>query len=96
MAQVYVSEWGASTAKPHFSGFELQILASQLRLNYRVAFEKGKDGWIVVRCPSLKGAVSQGRDKSEALRNIVDAIFLILQDVHGVEAPEFSISWDEI
>lgn len=48
---------------------------------FKAALEPGPDGYIVVRCPSLKGCVSQGRTEEEALSNIREAIELYL----GVE-----------
>ncbi len=35
---------------------------------------KDEDGYWVVECPSLKGCVSQGKTKDEALSNIKEAI----------------------
>jgi len=61
---------------------------------YRVLLEKGQDGWIVARCRDIKGAISQGKDRDEALRNIIEAISVILEDT-GESETEFSITWDE-
>jgi len=74
------------------SDFKLDRVPSetQPRPCYRVAMKKGKDGWIVVKCLDVKGAISQGKDKNEALRNIIEAISAILEDVKG-ESPEFSV-----
>jgi predicted RNase H-like HicB family nuclease len=35
---------------------------------------RDEDGYWVVECPSLKGCVSQGKTKEEALSNIKEAI----------------------
>jgi predicted RNase H-like HicB family nuclease len=35
---------------------------------------KDEDGYWVVECPSLKGCISQGKTKEEALSNIKEAI----------------------
>jgi predicted RNase H-like HicB family nuclease len=35
---------------------------------------RDEDGYWVVECPSLKGCVSQGKTKEEALANIKEAI----------------------
>lgn len=40
---------------------------------------KEEDGWYVVQCVELPGAISQGRTKEEALANIKDAIKLLLE-----------------
>jgi predicted RNase H-like HicB family nuclease len=66
-----------------------------LRPCYRVKLEKGQDGWIVARCLNLQGAISQGKDRDEALRNIVEAIAAILEDALGDQAQEFSVVWEE-
>lgn len=62
----------------------------QLRPCYRVVMKKGQDGWIVIKCLDVQGAVSQGKDKNEALKNIIEAISAILEDIHG-EPLEFSV-----
>ena len=41
---------------------------------YRVVFEKEKNGWYSVHCPTLKGVHSQGVTYEEALANIREAI----------------------
>jgi predicted RNase H-like HicB family nuclease len=40
----------------------------------QVVLYKDEDGYWVVECPSLKGCVSQGKTKEEALVNIKEAI----------------------
>ncbi len=35
---------------------------------------KDEDGYWIVECPSLRGCVSQGKTKEEALANIKEAI----------------------
>ncbi|MBF0411402.1 MAG: type II toxin-antitoxin system HicB family antitoxin [Desulfamplus sp.] len=44
-----------------------------------VTINKGEDGYIVARCPSLKSCWSQGKTKEEALSNIKEAIELYLE-----------------
>ncbi|HLC45918.1 MAG TPA: type II toxin-antitoxin system HicB family antitoxin [archaeon] len=44
-----------------------------------VVLEKGEDGWFVVHVPSLRGCISQGKTKAEALKNIKEAIELYLE-----------------
>jgi predicted RNase H-like HicB family nuclease len=95
MSQTYPIEWEASTTKPHYSQFGMEASKIQRRENYRVVLEKGQDGWIVARCLNIKGAISQGKDREEALRNIVEAIAVILEDTYGEDAPEFLITWEE-
>jgi len=40
-----------------------------------------KDGeWFIAYCPEIPGANGQGRTKEECLKNLSDAIHLILED----------------
>ncbi len=41
---------------------------------FHITLEKAEDGWIVAECPALPGCVSQGKDDSEAIENIKEAI----------------------
>ena len=59
-----------------------------MKLN--VIIEKGKDGYYVVHCPSLRSCWSQGKTKEEALSNIQEAIELYLEP----EIDEFSADKD--
>jgi len=43
-------------------------------MKYTIIIEKGHESGYVVYAPALKGCVSQGRSKEEALRNIKEAI----------------------
>ena len=43
-----------------------------------VVLTPGQDGFVVASCPILPGCISQGRTRSEALRNIREAIALCL------------------
>jgi len=45
---------------------------------YHVALEE-EDGWYVVQCVELPGAISQGQTRAEALANIKEAIELLLE-----------------
>ncbi|MHC5831256.1 MAG: type II toxin-antitoxin system HicB family antitoxin, partial [Nostoc sp.] len=40
----------------------------------QVIVYRDEDGYWVVECPSLKGCLSQGKTKHEALSNIKEAI----------------------
>ena len=46
----------------------------QLHMKYRIMLEQDEDGVFVAECPSLPGCVSQGKKRSEAIKNIKDAI----------------------
>jgi predicted RNase H-like HicB family nuclease len=48
-----------------------------MKLN--VTIDRDEDGVWVVECPSIPGCVSQGKTKSDALKNIKEAIQLCLE-----------------
>lgn len=50
----------------------------------------GEDGYWVVECPSLKGCVSQGQTKEEAIENIKEAIdgYIAALNEDGLSIPE--------
>ena len=41
---------------------------------FHVTLETAEDDWIVAECPALPGCVSQGKDETEAIENIKEAI----------------------
>lgn len=43
-------------------------------MKLRVVIEQDEDGVFVAECPSLPGCVSQGKTRSEAVKNIKDAV----------------------
>ncbi len=51
---------------------------------------KDEDGYWVVECPSLKGCVSQGKTKEEALANIKEAIagYIAALEEDGLPVPD--------
>jgi predicted RNase H-like HicB family nuclease len=61
------------------------------RQTYHVALQRGQDGWIVAKCIELPGAISQGKTVEEAQRSIIEAISLLLEDIHKGKTQEFSI-----
>ncbi len=50
----------------------------------------GEDGFWVVECPSLRGCISQGQTKEEAIGNIKEAIDLYIECLEddGLKVPE--------
>ena len=52
-------------------------------------YEQGEDGWIVVTCPEVPGAISQGRDMEEAREMIHDAVQLVLETNREEAEKEF-------
>lgn len=51
---------------------------------------RDEDGYWVVECPSLRGCVSQGKTKEEALANIKEAIagYVAALEDDGLPIPE--------
>lgn len=43
-----------------------------------ILYDEGEDGWIVASIPAVPGVLSQGRTRSEARDNVLDALALML------------------
>ena len=43
-------------------------------MTYTVIIEKGHESGFVARCPVLRGCVSQGKTRREALKNLKEAM----------------------
>lgn len=43
-------------------------------MRYRITIDQDEDGMYVAQCPSLPGCVSQGVTRTEAIKNIQDAM----------------------
>ncbi|HEY9692505.1 MAG TPA: type II toxin-antitoxin system HicB family antitoxin [Oculatellaceae cyanobacterium] len=56
----------------------------------QVMMYRDEDGYWIVECPSLKGCVSQGKTKEEALANIKEAItgYVAALEADGLPVPE--------
>jgi len=53
-------------------------------LRMTIAYEEpDEDGWIVARVVEVPGAISQGRTRSEARENVIDALRLMLSPDDG-------------
>jgi len=48
---------------------------------YHVKLKKGQDGYYVAQCKELPAAITQGKTKKEAMKNIREAIELVLEDM---------------
>jgi predicted RNase H-like HicB family nuclease len=48
-------------------------------MKFATTVDRDEDGIWVVECPSIPGCVSEGNTKSEALKNIKEAIELCLE-----------------
>lgn len=53
----------------------------------QVIIEPAEEGGYVVYCPSLKGCVSEGETKEEAIENIKEAIELYLESLEKHKEP---------
>ncbi len=56
-------------------------------MKYRVLIEQDEDGMFVVQVPSLPGCISQGATRTEALRNIKEAVALYLESLRTHNEP---------
>ncbi|MDS3860828.1 type II toxin-antitoxin system HicB family antitoxin [Thermosynechococcaceae cyanobacterium BACA0444] len=56
----------------------------------QVIVYRDEDGYWIAECPSLKGCISQGQTKEEALANIKEAIsgYVAALEVDGLPIPE--------
>ena len=43
-------------------------------MKFNVTLDRDEDGVWIVKCPSIRGCVSQGQTKDEAVENIKDEI----------------------
>ena len=68
------------------------MLLQQLDQTRQVLLYRDEDGFWVVECPSLKGCVSQGNSRDEALSNIQEAIvgYLAALQEDGLAIPQDS------
>ncbi len=64
----------------------------------RVVLYRGEDGYIVAEVPSLLGCISQGKTRTEALRNIKEAVSLHLEVLmeRGLNVPNDDTEMVEI
>jgi predicted RNase H-like HicB family nuclease len=58
------------------------------KLDLTIVYEKGEEGFILASIPAVPGVLSQGRTRSEARENVLDALALML-------SPESVPSGDE-
>ncbi|MCD6125806.1 MAG: type II toxin-antitoxin system HicB family antitoxin [Thaumarchaeota archaeon] len=48
---------------------------------FHALVERDEEGWFTVRCIELPAAISQGRTMEEALKNLREAIELVLEEL---------------
>lgn len=63
---------------PNAPRVRVRLGIGELALRYTVILENDPTGMIVAHVPALRGCVSQGRTKREALRNVKEAIALYI------------------
>ena len=56
-------------------------------MKYRIIIEQDEDGIFIAECPSLPGCVSQGKTRSEVIKNIKDAIEGYLESLEKHKEP---------
>ena len=66
-----------------------------MTMRYRIVLERSEEG-VSVSVPGLPGCWSQGRDETEAIENIKDAIrdylAVVDQQVEGLETREIEVA----
>jgi predicted RNase H-like HicB family nuclease len=61
-------------------------------LRMTIAYEEpDEDGWIVARVVEVPGAISQGRTRSEARENVIDALRLMLSPDDGAVSSDDAV-----
>jgi predicted RNase H-like HicB family nuclease len=79
-----MSQTFASTQESDESALHLEQTTEEsktiFRNSYEVTIEKGQDGWLIAKCPTLN-VVTQGKDKKELEKNIIDAVSLMLEEL---------------
>jgi len=62
---------------------------------FTVILDPEDDGGYSVHCPALPGCVSQGEDRADALKNIQEAILLVLEVLEEEQLPAVPNSDDK-
>jgi predicted RNase H-like HicB family nuclease len=62
-------------------------IPGRLSMRYTVVLEQEEDGGYVVSVPALPGCVSEGNTRTEALKNIREAIELYVEDCRDAGDP---------
>ena len=65
-------------------------------IRFAVTLEGDEDGYITASCPALVGCHSQGRSRSEAIKNVQEAIrgYIASMANHGESVPE--VAWEVV
>jgi predicted RNase H-like HicB family nuclease len=62
-------------------------IVEEENMKYRVLIEQDEDGVFVAEVPSLPGCISQGNTRTEALRNVQEAIKAYLESLKAHNEP---------
>ena len=81
---VQLKRHGRLKRRPCGRGCERAVEAS---MKYRVLVEQDEDGMFVAEVPSLPGCISQGKTRSEAVRNIQEAMQAYLESLKAHDEP---------
>ena len=55
-------------------------------MEYTAVIKKSPSGWYLAQCEQVPGAITQGKTSEEAIQNLREAIYLVLEaeKVHGI------------
>ncbi|MFH1917292.1 MAG: type II toxin-antitoxin system HicB family antitoxin [Nanoarchaeota archaeon] len=56
-------------------------------MKFRIILEKDEEGMIIAECPTLPGCISEGKTRTEALKNIKDAMQGYLESLKKHDEP---------
>lgn len=75
---------------PNLSRLKIIRFALKLSTMRQVILYRDEEQYWIVECPSLKGCISQGKTKEEALANIKEAIsgYIAALQEDGLAIPE--------
>jgi len=76
------TRWESEVNLPRLATQQSSVLTiTKAKTGLHIMIYKGEDDWFVARCLQLPAAISQGRSREEAIRNIEEAISLVLEDM---------------
>ena len=72
------TRWESEVNLPRLATQQSSVLTiTKAKTGLHIMIYKGEDDWFVARCLQLPAAISQGRSREEAIRNIEEAISLV-------------------
>lgn len=57
----------------------MMLVENHSSLRLTIVYEPGDDGWIIASVPEVPGVHSQGMTRDEARRNVIDALYGMLE-----------------